>query len=201
MTAAVNARRIDRLVSRSDPSRLLELKTKLGASALLASIALTTLTGCSMNDANDSDDLPFAGTSTSEDAADEAKKVSSEIYDLIGIKGKASNTGAGVTECSGKDPEKYFQIFHPWSFTPASADQLGDVMERLKEELPKHGWKVVEYGLDTSKNKNLNLTADNDEKKYSVNIVHMAKRKPPKLSLMVVSGCYQVPDGEKVERF
>ncbi|MER5851479.1 hypothetical protein ABT126_31795 [Streptomyces sp. NPDC002012] len=154
-----------------------------------------------MTDTNDSHDIPSAGTSTSEEAAAEAKKVSSEIYDLIGIKGKASNTGAGVTDCTGKDREKYFQIFHPWSFTPASADQLGGVMERLKEELPKHGWKVVDYGPDNSKQKNVNLTADNDEKKYSVKIVHFAKDNPPSLSLMVVSGCYQVPDGEKVERF
>ncbi|MFD9604353.1 hypothetical protein [Streptomyces sp. NPDC059970] len=154
-----------------------------------------------MTDTNDSHDIPSAGTSTSEEAAAEAKKVSSEIYDLIGVKGKASNTGAGVTECSGKDREKYFQIFHPWSFTPASPDQLDEAMERLKTELPKHGWKVVEYGPDTSKNKNINLTADNDKKKHSVNIVEMAKIDPPSLSLMVVSGCYQVPDGEKVERF
>ncbi|MFI6059104.1 hypothetical protein [Streptomyces sp. NPDC051286] len=154
-----------------------------------------------MTDTNNSGDVPSAGTSTSLAAANETEKVSSELYDLIGIKGKTSNTGPGVSECSGKDPEKYFQIFHPWSFTPASADQLGGVMERLKEELPKHGWKVVEYGLDTSKSKNLNLTADNDKKKHSVNIVEMAKIDPPSLSLMVVSGCYQVPDGEKVERF
>ncbi|MFJ8588071.1 hypothetical protein ACIRD2_25980 [Streptomyces sp. NPDC093595] len=150
---------------------------------------------------NESDDIPLAGTSTSLAAADETEKVSSEIYDLIGIKGKASDTGPGVTGCSGKDEEKYFQIFHPWTFTPASPEQLDGVMERLKEELPKHGWKVVEYGRDTSKNENLELTADNDKKKHSVNIVHRAKQNPPRLSLMVVSGCYQVPEGEKVERF
>lgn len=177
------------------------MKIKLGAQALLVSLVLTTLTGCRMTDANDSDDIPSAGTSTSMSAADETEKVSSEIYDLIGIKGKASDTGPGVTECRGKDQEKYFQIFHKWSFYPASASQLGEVMERLKADLPKQGWKVVEYEHDTSQNKNLNLRADNDEKKFSVNIVHQAKNNPPKLSLMVVSGCYQVPDGEKVERF
>lgn len=177
------------------------MRIKRGASALLVPFTLTILTGCSMTDGKDSDTLPSAGTSTSLHAADEAQKVSSEIYDLIGIKGKASETQPGVSACPGKDPEKYFQIFHPWSFYPASADQLGGVMERLRAELPKHGWKVVDYGPDTSKNKNLNLTADNDRKKYSVSVVHHAKNNPPKLSLMVVSGCYQVPDGQKVEQF
>ncbi|MEW1610500.1 MULTISPECIES: hypothetical protein [unclassified Streptomyces] len=180
---------------------LFNVKTAPGAQALLVSIAIITLTGCSMTNAGEADSLPSAGTSTSEEAAQTAKKVSSELYDLIGLKGKASNSGAGVTECGGKDPEKYFQIFHPWSFTPASPAQLGEVMKRLNEELPKHGWKVVEYGPDASKNKNVRLTADNEKKKHSVKITHYAKRNPPKLSLMVVSGCYQVPDGEKVERF
>lgn len=189
------------------------MKIKLGASALLLSLALTTLGGCGMTDnkepngsgdagsSGSSDDIPSAGTSNTEDAADKAEAVSSELYDLIGIKGKASDTGPGVSECGDKDPEKYFTIFHPWSFTPASADQLDGVMDRLKTELPKHGWKVVDFGPDSSQNKNLNLTADNDEKKYSVKIVQMLKREPAKLSLTVVSGCYQVPDGEKVYRF
>ncbi|MFJ6807844.1 hypothetical protein ACIQRK_17730 [Streptomyces anulatus] len=177
------------------------MKTTLGAKAFVVSIALTTLTGCSMNDAKDSDALPSAGTSTSREAAQTVKEVSSELYDLIGIKGKASNSGAGVSDCGDKDPNKYFQVFHPWSFTPTSPEKLSSVMERLKEELPKHGWKVVEFGPDTSKNKNVMLTADNEEKKHSVKIWHYAKRNPPKLSLMVVSGCYQVPDGEKVDRF
>lgn len=189
------------------------MKIKLGASALLVSLALTTLTGCGMTDSNGSDsagssgssensgDLPSAGTSNSEDAADVTERISSELYDLIGIKGKASEPGPGISECDGKDPEKYFQVFHAWTFTPTSPDQLDGVMERLKTELPEHGWKVVEYGPDTSKNKNLSLTADNDEKKHSVKIGHFAKDESPNLNLMVVSGCYQVPDGEQVNRF
>ncbi|MFH9265196.1 hypothetical protein ACH4KN_13190 [Streptomyces sp. NPDC017546] len=177
------------------------MKSTLGAQALFVSITLTTLTGCSMTDTKDSDSPPSAGTSTSRQAAQTVKKVSSELYDLIGIKGEASNSGAGVSDCGGKDPDKYFSVFHPWSFTPASPEKLSSVMEKLKEELPKHGWKVVEYGPDTSKNKNVRLTADNEAKKHSVKIWHYAKRNPPKLSLMVVSGCYQVPDGEKIDRF
>lgn len=145
--------------------------------------------------------IPSAGTSNSSDASDVMEKVSSSIYDLIGVRGKTSDSRPGVTDCSGKDAKTYFRIFHPWSFYPASESDLDVAMERLKMELPKRGWKIVEYGPDTSRNKNVNLTADNDEKKVGVNIVQMAKNDPPKLSLTVVSGCYKVPDGEELKRF
>ncbi|MET8769241.1 hypothetical protein [Streptomyces sp. NPDC004658] len=115
-----------------------------------------------------SDDVTYAGTSTSRDAADQMQQVSSGLYDLAGVKGKASDGGPGVQECGG---------------------------------LPKHGWKIVQYGPDTSRNKNLVLIADNDEQKAGVHITRMKKRNPPKLSLMVISGCYQVPDGQEVEHF
>ncbi|MGW2817814.1 hypothetical protein [Streptomyces sp. NPDC001415] len=156
-----------------------------------------------MSDSKDSHETPFAGVSTSSDAAGAMEKVSSELYDLIGIKGKASDTQPGVTECSGKDRDKYFSIFHPWDLTPASTStaELEGVVERLRQELPKHGWKVVEYGRDTSMNKNLSLTADNDEKKVSVKLGAHTKNTPPTLGLMVVSGCYQIPEGKKIERF
>ena len=176
------------------------MKTKLSALVLAAPLALTTLTGCSMTD-NDSDEIPSVGTSTSRDASDAMEKLSSSIYDLIGVKGKASDSRPGVMDCADKDVKTYFRIFHPWSFYPASAGGLDEAMKRLRSELPKQGWKIVEYGPDTSKNKNINLTADNDAKKASVNIVQMSKNDPPKLSLTVVSGCYKVPDGQEVERF
>ncbi|MFC5202331.1 hypothetical protein ACGFWD_09365 [Streptomyces sp. NPDC048448] len=162
--------------------------------------ALATITGCSMTDKR-SDEISSAGTSTSSDASDVMEKLSSGIYDLIGVKGKASDSHPGVMDCPGKDAKTYFRIFHPWSFYPASAGDLDLAMKRLKVELPRHGWKIVEYGPDTSKNKNINLTADNSGKKAGVSIVQMSKNDPPKLSLTVVSGCYKVPDGEKVERF
>ncbi|MEW2493149.1 hypothetical protein AB0942_06260 [Streptomyces nodosus] len=168
--------------------------------ALAVPLALTTLTGCSMTD-NDSAEIPLAGTSTSRDASDAMKKVSSGLYDLIGAKGKASDSHPGVMDCSGKNTKTHFRIFHPWSFYPSAPSDLDQVMERLRTELPKHGWKIVGYGPDTSRNKNMSLTADNEQKKVSVSIVHMSKNDPPKLSLDVVSGCYKTPGGEEVERF
>ncbi|MFC9287989.1 hypothetical protein [Streptomyces sp. NPDC057052] len=177
------------------------MKTKLGAIALTLPIALATLTGCSMTDSKSSDDIPSSGVSTSRDAAKDAQEVSSELYNLIGIKGKASDTGPGVKECGQKDPDKYFQIFHSWSFTPASSEDLEGSMERLKGDLAKNGWEIVNYGPDNSRNKNLGLTADNDTKKFSVDISYRAKDNPPNLNFFVVSGCYQVPDGQEIEQF
>ncbi|GAA3295245.1 hypothetical protein [Streptomyces cinereospinus] len=176
------------------------MKTQLGALALTAPLALVTLTGCSMSD-KESDEIPPAGTSTSRAASAATERVSSEIYELIGVKGKASDSRPTVTDCPNKDTQTHFRILHPWSFYPASAGDLDVAMERLRTELPKKGWEIVEYGPDTSKNRNLSLTADNDEKRTGVHIVQMSKNDPPKLSLDVVSGCYQVPDGQEIERF
>ncbi|MET7437643.1 MULTISPECIES: hypothetical protein [unclassified Streptomyces] len=61
--------------------------------------------------------------------------------------------------------------------------------------------EVVGYEADISKNKNLTLAADDDERKVGVNVVRRAKNDPPKLSVTVVSGCYTVPEGREVERF
>jgi 5'-3' exonuclease len=177
------------------------LKVKLGAIALTLPIALVTHTGCSLTDANKSDDIPSSGTSTSTDAAQEAETASGELFNLIEIKGKASDTGPGVKECGKKDRQRYFQIFHSWSFTPTSPQQLEATMERLKENLPKHGWEVVNYGSDTSRNKNLSLRADDDTKKFSVDITYRAKDNTPHLNFFVISGCYQIPDGKKIEQF
>ncbi|MEW2283748.1 hypothetical protein [Streptomyces sp. NPDC047841] len=186
------------------------------ALVLAVALVLTTLTGCGMTDdsaaggsgsspATSSGDtsggIRSAGISTSRDASDAMEAVSSGIYDLIKVKGKASDGRPGVQQCPGKDRDTYFRIFHPWSFYPTSPADLDAAMENLKAALPRHGWKIVQYGPDTSVNRNVVLIADNDEQKAGVHITRMKKRNPPKLSLTVVSGCYQVPDGQEVEHF
>ncbi|MEU5160572.1 hypothetical protein AB0G74_13315 [Streptomyces sp. NPDC020875] len=146
--------------------------------------------------------LPSSGISGLDDAREETELVAAELLGLIKIKGEQSPGGVRITECdNGEDPEKYFRTFHPVNFFPESPEQLAGVMERLRTELPAHGWKVVEYGPDSSRNKNLNLTADHDKRKFGVNIVHKAKDERPSISLYVVSGCYEVPEGEKVEGY
>ncbi|CAL9292631.1 hypothetical protein [Streptomyces sp. SudanB25_2051] len=175
------------------------MNTRLGAWTLPVFILLITLTGCGMNE--EPNNIPSAGTSTSSAAADDLEKMSSDIRGLIAVKGEASDSRAGVMDCAGKDRKKYFRVFHPWNFYPASPDQLDEAMKQLKQELPKRGWTIVQYGPDRSRDKNLTLTADNDERKSSVKITQDAKNDPPKLSLMLVSGCYEIPAGQEIERF
>ncbi|MFF6970046.1 MULTISPECIES: hypothetical protein [Streptomyces] len=179
------------------------MKTRKPAAALSLGLALTLITGCGMGDSGQSDNpLPSSGVSSLDDARTETELVSSELFGLIKVKGKADEGGARISECGdGKDPEKYYQTFQPSTFYPESPDQLAGVMEQLKAELPAHGWRIVEYEYDTSRNKNLNLTADHDERRFSVNIIHLAKDEQPSLSLHVVSGCYEVPEGERVDGY
>lgn len=175
--------------------------TWLGAIALTLPMALGILVGCGVTGTENSDDIPSSGVSTSSDAAENAKKTSSELYDPIGLKGKASDNGPGVTECGKKKPDKYFHIFHSWSFNPTSSEQLEGAMEQLKSDLPGRGWEVVVHGPDSSRNKNLSLTADSDTKKFGVDVTSQATDNPPNLNFFVVSGCYQLPDGRKIEQF
>ncbi|MET7440771.1 hypothetical protein ABZS63_26010, partial [Streptomyces sp. NPDC005568] len=72
------------------------MKTELGALTLAVPLALIALTGCGMT-AGGSTGIPSAGISTSRDASDAMEEVPSGIRELIGVKGKASDSRPGVT--------------------------------------------------------------------------------------------------------
>ncbi|MER8046783.1 hypothetical protein [Streptomyces sp. NPDC094032] len=154
-----------------------------------------------------SDGAKVVGVRDQDEVNAETKKVSSELFDLIAVQGTASKAGAGVRSCEGLDREKFYTMFHPWSLSAKTDDELAQAMERLRTELPKRGWKIVKYGPDDSPAKSLELTADNDERKFGVHVSFwkartvLGKPKPPMLMIDVISGCYQVPDGQKVEHY
>lgn len=167
-------------------------------------LALTglLLSGCGMtDDDSNSSTIPDAGTASADDAVTAVKEVSSQIFDFAGVPGKASEPGPGVKECEGKDPEKYFVVYHPWNFKPKAGTDTGVAMANLKKKLNTGGWVLKDAYHDNSPNKNLNLVADNDAKKMSVWIVEYGKRDAPSLGIEVTSGCYQVPEGETVDHF
>lgn len=170
------------------------------------------LSGCGMTDddntkpptagAGTSDDagtkIPDAGTASTDDAVAKVKSVSSQIYDFLGVPGTASEPGPGVRACEGKDPDTYFQVYHPWNFKPTSGADVDAAMKNLKGKLTTGGWVIKRSYQDNSANKNLNIIADNDAAKASVWIVAYSKRTTPSIGIEVTSGCYRAPEGEKV---
>ncbi|MCQ1580980.1 hypothetical protein [Streptomyces parvus] len=145
--------------------------------------------------------VPYAGVATTDEAADALEAVSSQIYEYAGVPGKASEPGPGIKECEGKDPERFFRVFHPWNFQPGSVADSDRAMENLKKKLNSGDWVLKKEYRDNSQNENLNLVADNDAKKVSVWIVQYRDRAKPSLGITTTSGCYEVPEGAKVENF
>ncbi|MGW2327143.1 hypothetical protein ACWC5C_15395 [Streptomyces sp. NPDC001700] len=141
-------------------------------------------------------------------AREQARTLSSEIFDVIGLNGETSKPGPGVSQCTDKDSDKFYKIHHPWSLSGIPIEDLKKGMTRLKEDLPKKGWKVVKYGPNNSKAKNIDLTADSKKQPFSVNIELFDKSDKPGegrnnslIYVDLVSACFQVPEGEKMDEY
>jgi hypothetical protein len=163
------------------------------------------LSGCGMTDSNKANEstsgIPYAGTATTREAAAALKAVSSQIYDFTGVPGKASEPGPRVRKCEGRDRDTHFLVYDAWNFEPKNASDNDVAMENLKKKLKTGGWVTKDLYHDNSPNKALNLIADNESKKVSVWITQRSKNQPPSLVVNVTSGCYQIPDGQEIERF
>jgi hypothetical protein len=168
--------------------------------AVLATCALTLAaltTGCSKDMA---DSLNYTPTTLGvEEARTKTKAVSSQIFNMINIKqGRTTEPGPGISPCS-QDPEHLFLSRHPWSLYGVSSDELEQGFTRLKDSLTTNGWKIVEYGPNSSANKNLELTADLEKEHFSVNaelrVTGESGKKDPLILVNVVSGCFRAPEG------
>ncbi len=135
-------------------------------------------------------------------AIESAAGLSSQILDIIALRGKVSEPSPGPDPCGGRDFKKYYRVYHAWSLYDAPVPDMERAMKRLKGELPKRGWKIVSYGPDSSKARSLELTADHPEKKFSVVITLQDRRgrseDPSMIEVDVNSSCFQVPDGQSV---
>lgn len=143
-------------------------------------------------------------TRSVEEVKADTKDVSSEVLNLIAVRGEVSEPGPGVAVCEGRDRDKFFRMIHPWTLTAPTGNELERAMERLKEELPKRGWKIVEYGRNSSRAKTLELTADHTGKEFSVNVEFWAEsgeKRKPMLVVNVVSACYSTRGGERVREY
>ncbi|MER5890978.1 hypothetical protein ABT160_44775 [Streptomyces sp. NPDC001941] len=160
----------------------------------------TLATGCSMNATGDTDDLGYTpATLGVDEARTRTKQVSSEVLDMIGLP-KAPTTPGGVSASTcEQDREHLFATRHPWSVYGVSDEELKAGFERLRAALPDKGWKVVSYGPNKSKARNLELTADHGKEHFAVNaelaVGGTDPRRKSLLAVTVVSGCYRAPEG------
>ncbi|MEW2291951.1 hypothetical protein ABZ719_04455 [Streptomyces sp. NPDC006743] len=130
-----------------------------------------------------------------------AKAVSSSIYEMIGMRSaKVTEPGPNIAACD-EDPDHLYKTAHPWSVYGVSEDELKAGFQRLREELPKHGWKIVQDGPEKSEARSPALTADSGKDRFSVHAVLMVStptnphEKDPLLSVNIVSGCWRAPEG------
>ncbi|MEW2219867.1 hypothetical protein AB0939_11250 [Streptomyces sp. NPDC006990] len=165
--------------------------------ALLAVPLIIAGTGCSgMGDGDE------PSVRDVDDVRADAKKLSSQVLDVIDLRGKTTESGPGVGVCGDRDSSKYFTVGHPWSVYGVPVADMKEAMKRLKEELPKQGWKITKYGPNGSPAKNLTLKADYPKMKFSVQIELLEEPKesedPSMIHVSLGSSCFKVPDGQDV---
>lgn len=179
------------------------------ALALSLALALTStalMTGCSNTVDKANAGLGYEPTTLSVDEArTKTKAVSSQIFDLIGIKDAKTTPAYTSISPNAKDPSHLFMVRHPWSVYGASDQELEQGFLRLKEALPQHGWKIKAYGPNSSPAKNLELTADSQDGPFSVNVVLATAVDPAKnapsannesgIIVHVVSAYFRAPEG------
>lgn len=137
--------------------------------------------------------------------------LASELYDLIAVDGETSKSGPGVSLCDDKLSETRYTINFPWSVTGPSTAEFRTALEGLRKRLPAHDWKIVSYGPDSSRSRSLQLIADSTKRRFSVSIrlfervdtpsEDVLQPRPAGLYVHLVSGCFEVPEGETVTEY
>ncbi|NUK60969.1 hypothetical protein HRW23_00090 [Streptomyces lunaelactis] len=125
---------------------------------------------------------------------------SSEILDIMALKGKAQPSGAFSVKCSDYPPEdKVVRMRHPWSIYQVPDADLKAAMGRLQKELPAKGWKIVKDGPDDSQAKSPQIVADSGDGQVSADL--RLRITPPgseyksAIEITVVSSCFRDESG------
>ena len=140
---------------------------------------------------------------------EEARRLSSELYDLLRVKGKTSAPGPGVDVCGDLDPETFYVIRHLWSLYGLPAGDLEAGWQGLREDLPRHGWEIVHEGRESTVAQSPFLMADSTRKKFTLKATLLiptardAERSgaEPGIMFHLVSACFRVPDGTTVDEY
>ncbi|MFI6701746.1 hypothetical protein ACIBJC_22740 [Streptomyces sp. NPDC050509] len=124
------------------------------------------------------------------------ENASSQILDMMDLKGKVTESGALILRCSDYSPEdEVYRARHPWSLRNIPIEEMKNAMDRLREELSKNGWNIVKDGPDDTVGKAPQIVANSKNGEFSADIRLLDNRKygddPSLIEVTVVSKCYK----------
>jgi len=131
-----------------------------------------------------------------EDARTEASEVSSSILDATGIRGQVTEPGPGVSSCDDSERDRLYLMRHPWSIYGVPRETLDEGMDRLRRELPKQGWEILEDGEADNPNRTPIILFENRDLEYAAHVSIEGGQDEPLLHVSLVSACFRTPVGE-----
>ncbi|MBL1088596.1 MULTISPECIES: hypothetical protein [Streptomyces] len=165
----------------------------IASSVILGTLIMTV--GCSAVK-KDSSGLEYdPEVRKSQEVVHEVGGLSSRVLEILAIKGKTTEAGPSVGPCdaSGDESRKYRNVRHPWSMYGVENGALEKGMENLHNALPQQGWKVVKYGKDSSRNRNLEIMAVHLETHTQLEATWMKglDGHAPLIEITLYSRCYE----------
>lgn len=101
--------------------------------------------------------------------------------------------------------EREYSVQHFWSISRLSDRELTRGFNRLREELPKEGWRITHFGHANSTARQLEIAAVHEKDKYSLSAelwvssseenAHASAPKKGRIVFSVGSPTYRTPKG------
>ncbi|WP_154685921.1 hypothetical protein [Streptomyces himastatinicus] len=133
-----------------------------------------------------------------------AGKLSSDLFDMVRLQGKVTPAGPAVmaSDEGGGD----YATQHVWSISRLSSQELTRGFYRLREELPKKGWRITHFGRASSAARQQEMEAVRKKDGYSLSVElwvkssekidgHVVGPKSERILFSVGSPTYRSPKG------
>ncbi|MGW2324497.1 hypothetical protein ACWC5C_01885 [Streptomyces sp. NPDC001700] len=159
--------------------------------------ALMLMVGCSSVDEKSSGLDYEPQVRKSRAVEDEVGSLSSRLLEILKIKGKVTDLAPAASSCrvDDGDAKKYRSVRHPWSIYDVDNKTLEKGMNNLAAQLSQQGWRVVEDGPDSSKNRNREILAVHTKTHTQMEATWMKglDGHEPLISFAVYSRCFRDP--------
>lgn len=136
-------------------------------------------------------------------AKERVKKLSSDVFDIVRLQGKVSPVGPATMP--SRQGEREYSVQHIWSISRLSEQELTRGFYRLREELPKKGWRITHFGHAYSTARQLEIEAVHKKDEYSLSAelwvsssgenAHASAPKNDRIVFSVGSPTYRTPKG------